>query len=430
MPLSFQYPLLEWNFFKKFVFRFGFGFVILFILPFPFDLLAPLTNWPSEAIDNLFKIFIPWVGQHILGISEPIDVTFNGSGDKIMNYVGLFIQFSLALFIAVVWSIADRRRRSYNQLLYWFMVLCRYYLAFTLFGYGFAKVFKLQMSALGLNQLVQPIGEQSPMGMAWNFIGFSDLYCRFSGWAEVMSGVLLVFNRTRVLGGILAFVVMTYVMLLNFAFDIPVKIYSSFLVLLSLILLGPYYKRLVGVLFSNRFVNTLDETPVFKKQGHHHLALLIKYGVVIYVCAVNFYQNYQQQFLYGELAPQPPLYGIYETRTCFKNRDSIYPFADTSTWKRMVFNKAGFANVLKYNDKKLRLTCQVDTLKQYIQFKDRNDSTLQYALNYARLNDSMYRFSGIFHKDTFTWTSLRKTRNDFLIYKRGFNWINETPFNR
>ncbi len=430
MSLSFQYPLLEWNFFKKFILRFGFGFVILFILPFPFDLLAPLTNWPSEVLDNLFKSLVPWVGQHVLGIAEPIDVTFNGSGDKTMNYVGLFIQFSLALFIAVVWSIADRNRRSYNQLFYWLMVLCRYYLAFTLFGYGFAKVFKLQMSALGLNQLVQPIGEQSPMGMAWNFIGFSDLYCRFSGWAEVVSGALLVFNRTRVLGGILSFVVMTYVMLLNFAFDIPVKIYSSFLVLLSLILLSPYYKRLFGVLFSNRFVNTLDETPVFKKQWQHRLAFLLKYGLVIYVCGINFYQNYQQQFLYGELAPQPPLYGIYETQTCFKNRDSIYPFADTSTWKRMVFNKTGFTNVLKYNDKKLRLTCEIDSVKQQIQFKDRSDSTLQYLLNYKRLNDSMYRFSGIFNKDTFSWTSLRKTRNDFLIYKRGFNWINEAPFNR
>lgn len=430
MNTVFQYPLIEWNGLKKTGFRFSFIFVIVFILPFPFDFLLPFTSLPGELITKLYNAIIPGIGQHVLGIQEPIDLEVNGSGDKTMNYVTLFINFSLACIGALIWGLADRKRKSYSVLFYWFWVVCRYYMAFTMFGYGFAKVFKLQMGALSLNQLVQPIGEQSPMGMAWNFIGFSDLYCRFSGWAEVIAGGLLIFNRTRLLGGLLCFVVMVHVMLLNFAYDIPVKIYSSFLVYLSIIILSPYFKRVIGVLFSNRFVNTLDEAPLFKRAWLNKAALGSKYLVTTAVLWFTISQNTDQQQNYGEKAPPPPLYGIYETKTCLKNKDTIYAYADSLAWKRLIFNWPGFASVLKYNDQKLRLTCEVDTMKHHIHFTDRNDSTIQYNVNYAILNDSMYQFTGILKQDTFTFISLRKTRKDFLLYKRGFHWVNEYPFNR
>jgi uncharacterized membrane protein YphA (DoxX/SURF4 family) len=428
--MQFHYPLISWNPFNRFLIRFGFVFVFVTLFPFPIDQLLPFFTWPTEMVTAFYNFLIPIIGKNMLGIKEAIDLEMNGSGDKTMNYIGLFIQFMFGLIGAIVWSILSRKQKTYNLFLYWFLTLCRYYLAFTMFGYGFSKVFHLQMGPLSLNRLVQPIGEQSPMGMAWNFIGFSDLYCAFSGWAEVIAGVLLLFTRTTVIGAICTFVVMFNVMLMNYGYDIPVKIYSGFLVLLSLIILTPYYKRLLGVFFSNHFVNTLETEPVFRKPWQHRTALVIKYGIIFYVLFTTVYQNKEMSNQYGENAPKPPLYGIYETKTCIKNRDTIYAYGDTTAWKRMIFNWPEYANVLKYNDKKKGFQCKVDTLQKKIVFTDSEDSTTVHHFTYKPLNDTMYQFDGILVKDTFTFISKRKTRINFTLYKRGFHWVNEFPYNR
>lgn len=430
LNLQFNYPVIEWTFFRKLLFRLGFTFIFLTLFPFPIDTLLPFFTWPSEKITEFYNFLIPIIGKHLLNIDYPIDLELNGSGDKTKDYVAFFIQLLFASIATIIWSILDRKRLSYNKLFYWFIVLCRYYLAFTMFGYGFAKVFKLQMGALSLGQLVQPIGEQSPMGMAWNFVGFSDLYCRFSGWAEVVSGILLVFSRTAILGGIVSFVVLFHVMLLNFSFDIPVKIYSTFLVIISLCILSPYYKRIFGVFFSSKFVNTQEQESVFKKVWQHRTALVFKYLVVIYVFGTSYYNNYAQSLEYGEKAPKPPLYGIYETKLCIKNNDTINAYGDTTAWKRMVFNWSQFTSVLKYNDKKMRLKCAVDTLKHTVLFTNYSDTTKIYTFQYKQVNDTMYQFNGMIEKDTFAFISQRKTRTNFLLYNRGFHWVNEFPFNR
>jgi len=63
--------------------------------------------------------------------------------------------------------------------------------------------------------------------------------------------VLLVFRRTSLIGAMLAVPVMANVVLLNFAYDIPVKLYSIHLLIMALAVIAPNAHRLYGVLVQN-----------------------------------------------------------------------------------------------------------------------------------------------------------------------------------
>ena len=65
------------------------------------------------------------------------------------------------------------------------------------------------------------------MGALWWFMGASIPYIIFAGAAEVLGGLLLVLRRTAALGALVAFAVMVNVMMLNYCYDAPVKLYST-----------------------------------------------------------------------------------------------------------------------------------------------------------------------------------------------------------
>jgi hypothetical protein len=106
------------------------------------------------------------------------------------------------------------------------------------------KLVPLQFGSLRLAEMVQPIGEQSPMGLLWRFMAASPAYTMFTGFAEVLAASLLLFRRTAMLGAFLCAGVMANVVALNFCYDVPVKLFSSRLLLMSLFLLAPDVRRL------------------------------------------------------------------------------------------------------------------------------------------------------------------------------------------
>jgi len=176
----------------------------------------------------------------------------SGSGDTTYNYVQIFVWVIISFLFAVTWVLLDRKHTSYRRLAYWLRIFMRYYLGYTLLVYGFVKIIKLQFPSPGLVRLVQPYGDSSPMGLAWTFVGFSNGYNMYIGGAEVLAGSLLFFKRTTLLGSLLSMTVMMNVAAMNFAYDIPVKLFSLNLVLFSVYLAAFDWQRIRNVFFLNR----------------------------------------------------------------------------------------------------------------------------------------------------------------------------------
>ena len=159
-------------------------------------------------------------------------------------------------------------------------------------SYGFVKVFKLQFPFFSPDRLLEPYGNSSPMGLAWNFFGFSKGYNYVMGFAELSSGFLLLFRRTTTLGAIVTFVVAGNIMAINYCFDVPVKLLSTALVVMALFLLAKDIHRLINFFFLNKPTNAANITaPVFRKKWQNITTVILKYGLILYVVIINILQS-------------------------------------------------------------------------------------------------------------------------------------------
>ncbi len=113
-------PSRPWSAGQKLAFRFFFVF-LLYIFPFPLTFVP----YAGEVYEGVWRLFIPWVGAHILHLPDPITIFTNGSGDTTFDYVKMGTMLALAVLGALVWSLADRRRRNYETAHHWLRMLWR-----------------------------------------------------------------------------------------------------------------------------------------------------------------------------------------------------------------------------------------------------------------------------------------------------------------
>lgn len=420
----------SWSSLEKVAFRFTFLMLGLFVLvvnngayPFYYEIFG----WAVELLHS----FIPWVGRHILNLPYEITTFTNGSGDTTYDYVLVFTLFCTAVIGTLVWSLLDRNRKNYSTLFYWLTVAVRFYVGFMLFSYGMYKVIKMQFPFPGIGRLMQPYGNSSPMGLAWTFLGFSKGYNLFMGIAEV-AALLLLFRRTVTIGAIITLMTTANVMAVNYFYDVPVKIVSTSLFLLTVFLLIPDLKRLFKFFFTGEAVSLPVMTaPTVKRRWLKITGYSLKYLVIGWVVINGTVDIVGASHEYGDAAPKPPLYGAYFVKSFVVNHDTVPPLITDSTyWKHMVIQWSGYAQIKFLNDSTRGYTTTIDTVNHTLYLKQRLDTTLTGKLAYNLENDKTMLLKGTLRTDSVVILLTKKTDKDFLLMKRGFRWINEYPFNR
>src|SRR5690606_15743476 len=158
-----------------------------------------------------------------------------------------------------------------------------------------------------LMQLIQPLGDKSPMGLAWTYVGFSPAFSMFAGLAEAAGGMLLFFRRTTLLGALLVAVVMVNVMVMNFTFDIPVKLYSTLLVLMADFLVVPDARRLVQVVLWNEAAQPRQPFAFKLSRRWQVTAVVVKTIFIGGMLASNVYSSWKAVRTYGDQRPKSPL---------------------------------------------------------------------------------------------------------------------------
>lgn len=419
-----------WSSFKKIGFRFFFIFFSLFIIiqnngVFPF--WSELMAYPTK----LLHTFIPWVGKHVLHLSYDITVFTNGSGDTTYDYVIIFCIVVTAFAVTIIWTLLDRKRTNYQILYYWLTAAIRYYVALMLFNYGLYKVIKLQFPTPDLYRLTQTYGDSSPMGLAWTFLGFSKGYNWFMGIAEI-AALLLLFRRTMTLGALITLGTTANVMAVNYFYDVPVKIVSTMLVIMTLFLLSKDIIRLARFFFTGKSVSLPKiKSPVFRKKWVGIAKTIFKILLIGCYTIYGTYELKQMEKQYGEAAPKPTLYGLYNVDSFVINNDTVPPLiTDSLRWREFIVEWEGFARFRHMTDSASRYETVIDTVAKKIEFKLRPDSSLKYTLYYNIPSPDKLNFRGVIKNDSISVYMTRKDTKEFLLMSRGFNWINEYPLNR
>ena len=167
-------------------------------------------------------------------------------------YLLVFVLAFLSLLAGILLNTIGRWKQYENRILQFFSLLFCYYLILMLMKYGLDKIFKAQFYLPEPNILYTRLGQIDKDFLYWTSMGTSRLYNIITGSVEVLAALLILFKRTRMTGLLLAAASLVQVVAINFGFDISVKLYSLFLLSLSLYLLAPYYRRIYTFLFTQR----------------------------------------------------------------------------------------------------------------------------------------------------------------------------------
>jgi uncharacterized membrane protein YphA (DoxX/SURF4 family) len=243
------------------------------------------TGWIGERTRPVWAAMIAWVGRHVLGIESEIAMVDN-SGDTVAEWVSVFCIACLALIVTAVWSITDRRRGHAVHRGARVRVLVRYTLAFVMLSYGVLKLFFGQFPEPSAGTLIKRVGDAAPNELLWTFMGVSPAYVFFSGAGETLGALLLLFRRTTTLGALVLAAVLTNVVMLNFCYDVSVKINSSHYLAMCIFLVLPDLRRLANVLVFNRPAPpaTREPTPT---RPRARVARILKIAAISAVLLVN-----------------------------------------------------------------------------------------------------------------------------------------------
>ena len=419
-----------WGPVKRFLFRALFVYLLLYAFPFPLNLIPVYGGILEEQYSELWHEPVPWVGEQVFGA----EVKFRpgGSGDTTYNYVQLFCFLVLALAAAAVWTILDRKRPSYARLHEWMRVYVRFFLAATMISYGAIKIIPVQMGPPWLGKLIQPIGEGSPMGLAWTFMGASDSYMIFTGAAEMLGGLLLCFRRTTLLGALVSAGVMSNVVMMNFSYDVPVKLFSSHLFLMALFLAAPALRRLLDLFVLNRPVPPAEDRPLFASRGRHRAALVFRTAFVLFVTVTSLQQAYKAYREYRVNLPKPRAHGIWEVEALSID-GQVRPLlvTDEAVWRRVIFEWPGVVGIQRVSDAR-PVYYQLKRVKgpYQLEMTAGADPEPQGRLSYRMVSPQVLTVESELEGKRIAGRFRRVDETRFRLVSRGFNWINEYPYNR
>jgi len=422
--------------------RIGFRLVACYFLLYSFvpqvvgfiPIVGTVAGWYLRGMQTLTV----WTGRNVLHLNASLAIVPTGSGDSLRGYVQNFVMLSLAVLGTIVWSIFDRRRREYSRAFDWLTAFVRLTLAITMFSYGFAKIIPTQMPAPGPDRWIEPLGEYSPMGLLWTFMGYSYVYQIFTGLGEATGGLLLCFRRTTTAGALVLIAVLSNVVLLNYTFDVPVKLRSTNLLLMAVFLLAPDIKRVVDVLVLNRAVGSRELRPLFATRRASRIAM----GLVCVLLVIAVRGDVTRALtLYGQSSPTghlPSLFGVYDVVEFTRNGDVVPPLnTDPTRWSRVAFARFNQVVVRSTPDSVIRFTTRLDDSSKTVSFTSRLDTTLKWTFAIEKSQsalvpsrDDWIVLRGRVGGDSVVATLQRVDETRFLLVGRGYHWIQEQPFNR
>src|SRR5262245_43759036 len=344
-----QQPIAgAWPLWQRIAFRFVLLYYVFLAFPGPLSALASTVArvFGAEIDESTDRPWI-WINQGWQGVTTwmdakglaPYEVIHQrtGSGDTGHDFARVLLVTALALQLTIIWSLSPRAGRAYPRLCRWLHLIVRFDLAFTMFGYGFAKLYGGQFGMLSLQRLTQEIGDTWPMSMVGTFTQASKPYELFGGGGEVLAGLLLFHRRTALLGAFVAIGVMTNVCALNWLYGVPVKLYSLHLLLYAILLLLPFRHRLWALFVSNGNAAPVDLRVATTPGAARWLLALGTLWVLATLVTTHL----------GGIAPSPyakyfeksALYGLWVVETMRLDGVEV-PVTDAKRWRDFAIDTA------------------------------------------------------------------------------------------
>jgi hypothetical protein len=153
--------------------------------------------------------------------------------------------------------------------------------------------------------------------------------------------MLLVLPRTTMLGALICLADMIQVFALNMTYDFGLKLISFHLILMSLILLAPDFRRLANTLVLDRAVGPSSHPPLFRTRRANRLALAVQILFAVYL--MGMFTRLALNYWFAEGgggSPKSALYGIWDVEQLSIDGQLRSPLLNDydRRWRRVIFD--------------------------------------------------------------------------------------------
>jgi hypothetical protein len=340
-----------WTKTQKFVFRIAFIFFTLMSIPTDYGYYIMLANfdWLNLNYRQLTEMAAFFNPQFINVYSES---GFFG----VASYINWPFVLLLAVFGGLIWGYFDRKSFSYNKLYYWVRVFARYRVAYAGIGWGYKKIFVMQMptqfEAIWNTDLINFFAKR----LYWEVLSIAPTYEIYLGLMEFFAGFLLLFRKTTPIGAALAFVVFGNIAISNHAYDIGEQVPSALMAVLAFFLLWKDIPAIYQLIIKEKNAAIMRYYPTFQKtwQRWARTGLKVAFNFLLVVLFAYYEVRAVIQNDYYKIPNTPGLEntkGIYEV-TRFKRNGVELPYdpLDNNRWQDVIFEKWSSIGV-RYVDK-------------------------------------------------------------------------------
>lgn len=328
----------DWTEVQKIAFRIAFIFFGMFSIPLDLGFYQMLINMDYAHLNyrHLTEIVAFFNPQFINIFSE-------GGFFGAESYINLPFILVIALLGGFIWTKIDTKAGSYRVLYYWLRVIARYRVAYAGIGWGYKKLFVMQMpeqnEGLWNSEMINFFAKR----LYWEVISVSPSYEVFLGFAEYIGGFLLLFRRTTGIGAAITFVVFGNIAISNHAYDIGEQVPSACMAMLSVFILWYDIPGIWSLIVKEQNAKISHFYPVLKARWQRYSRTIIKFAfnfVFVFLFFVfEVYAFTHNDFYKIPNTPGlPKIRGFYEV-TEFKLNNKLIPYSplDTLRWHNVTF---------------------------------------------------------------------------------------------
>lgn len=414
-----QHTSSTWSLTEIFIFRLGLIFFIILSIPYDLNLYHSL-NGGGFSFQNLFQI----ATYRTSFISESLYV-----GNHLEGYYNWLIALLIALVAAIVWGFSKTKEpvKEYNQLYYWLRVALRYRLALAIIFTGVVKLLPIQIPEPTLSDFHTSYGDFLLWKMYYltNAVS-SALYIPSLGILEIIGGLFLLNRRTVTIGAGLLIALLTNIVIVNYVYEIGEQVYSSFLLLIAIVIILPDVSGLYNLLFLEKTTQYNEFVPIFSKLTYKLRSVfqVVFLLTITGFTVLTFISWKDTNYPFPKTKGIADIKGVYNVKEFkYKGKTLPYSITDSLRWQNVVFEEWNTISIrnnspVKIDSLKPRIVFQEDSKRNYEQLGnsgrhffsyehsekkdkynlkliDKSDAKLKYTFSLEKLNKNELLLKGI-----------------------------------
>jgi hypothetical protein len=214
-------------------------------------------------------------------------------------------------------------------------------------------------------------------------------------------------------------------------YDVPVKLFSFHLILMSLFLTAPSARALFDLFLLHKSAAIRSEPPIGRTARARRNVVIAQVVFGLYALGLGLYGRAQSWTRFGAGAPKSPLYGIWDVQRMTVDGQPRPPLVtDTTSLRRAIFQRPTGVSFQRPNDTFQGYGAVIDTVAKSLTLTAGDSTKPKSRLTYQRPTKERLIVDGTMDGHTVHIELSYRDPDSFLQRSRGFHFISEVPFNR